>query len=224
MGAGNVARAHLLAPEAPLADLTADWEMCWWLSGYRSVCGVDEVGRGALAGPLVAAAVQLDRAPTSSVQLAQVADSKTLDRAARERLSVLIHDVAAGIGVGEVSAAEIDEMGLGPANRLAMLRAVAALAIEPEVLLLDAMTLDIGLPQVGLIDGDARCLSIAAASIVAKVHRDRLMEDLGQTFGGYGFQRHVGYGTPAHLRAIEELGPCLAHRRSFAPVRRCLPA
>lgn len=203
--------------------LTAEWEQGWWSAGYRSVCGVDEVGRGALAGPLVAAAVQLPWAPTCLDALALVADSKTLDRPTREALSAVVLATADAVGIGEVSAAEIDEVGLGPANRLAMLRAVAALPAEPDALLLDAVTLDLGLPQVGLVDGDARCLSIAAASIVAKVHRDRLMGELGEAFGHYGFQRHVGYGTAAHLRALDEHGPCAAHRRSFAPVRRCLP-
>ena len=136
----------------------------------------------------------------------------------------MVFATADAVGIGEVPASEIDDIGLGPANRLAMLRAVAALASQPDILLLDAMTIDIGLPQVGLIDGDARCLSIAAASIVAKVHRDHLMVELAETFGDYGFQRHVGYGTAAHLRALHEHGPCCAHRRSFAPVRRCLPS
>ena len=204
--------------------LTAEWESGWWSAGYRTVCGVDEVGRGALAGPLVAAAVQLDRESAGSCSLAAVADSKILDRATREALAGTIHEAAGGIGIGEVSAAEIDDLGLGPANRLAMLRAVAALPIEPDAILLDAMTLDLDMPQVGLIGGDARCLSVAAASIVAKVYRDRLMVALGDTLGDYGFDRHVGYGTPTHLRALEELGPCVAHRRSFAPVRRCAPA
>ena len=204
--------------------LSADWEQGWWSAGYRSVCGVDEVGRGALAGPLVAAAVQLGEDSASFDRLSLVADSKTLDRATRVELSIIVGEVAHGIGIGLVSAAEIDEIGLGPANRLAMLRAVVALPVRPDAVLLDAMTVDLDVPQVGLIDGDARCLSIAAASIVAKVHRDRLMTELGDAHGEYGFARHVGYGTPAHLRALSELGPCVAHRRCFAPVRRvCSP-
>ena len=202
--------------------LSTEWEQAWWSAGYRSVCGVDEVGRGALAGPLVAAAVQLSGASACD-RLSLVADSKTLDRGTREELAAVVLGTAEAVGIGEVSATEIDEIGLGPANRLVMLRAVAALTSEPEILLLDAMTIDLAVPQVGLIDGDARCLSIAAASIVAKVHRDRLMVELSQAFGEYGFQRHVGYGTAAHLRALDEHGPCAAHRRSFAPVRRCIP-
>ena len=203
--------------------LSPEWEQGWWSVGYRAVCGVDEVGRGALAGPLVAAAVQLPSGARDNDRLSLVADSKTLDRATREELASVVMATADAVGIGEVAADEIDDMGLGPANRLAMLRAVEALAWEPDILLLDAMTIDIGLPQVGLIDGDARCLSIAAASIVAKVHRDRLMVELAERFGDYGFQRHVGYGTAAHLRALDEHGPCSAHRRTFAPVRRCLP-
>ena len=201
--------------------LTTEWEAGWWSAGYRSVCGIDEVGRGALAGPLVAVAVLLPAGDRVSEALDSVADSKTLDRATRERLSAVVHHQAIGIGIGEVSAGEIDEIGLGPANRLAMLRAVARLPVRPDALLLDATTIDLGVPQVGLIDGDARCLSIAAASIVAKVYRDSLMIELGDSLGAYGFATHVGYGTPAHLHALEEIGPCTAHRRSFAPVRRC---
>lgn len=201
--------------------LTDEWEQAWWSAGYRTVCGVDEVGRGALAGPLVAAAVVLEPDAISSGRLGLVADSKTLDRATRQSLSDVIVDLAADVGIGEVTAAEIDEIGLGPANRLAMVRAVASLSRAPDAMLLDAVTLDLGVPQIGLIDGDARCLSIAAASIVAKVHRDRLMTELGQAHGAYGFDRHVGYGTPAHLRALDDHGPCEIHRRSFAPVLRC---
>ncbi len=200
--------------------LTTEWEQWWWAAGYRSMCGVDEVGRGALAGPLVAAAVQLGPDLALFDRLSIVADSKTLDRATREAASAIVWDVALGIGIGLVSAAEIDEIGLGPANRLAMERAIAALPGHPDVVLLDAMTVDLDVPQVGLIDGDARCLSIAAASIVAKVHRDLLMAKLADVHTGYGFAQHVGYGTPAHLRALAELGPCEAHRRCFAPVRR----
>ena len=200
---------------------STEWEQGWWAEGYAAVCGVDEVGRGALAGPLVAAAVQL-RHGADHGRLGGVADSKTLDRACRERLADIVLDAAEAVGVGEVSAAEIDEIGLGPANRLVMLRAVTAIGREPDVLLVDAMTINLDRPQVGLIDGDARCLSIAAASIVAKVHRDRLMARVAEEHRAYGFERHVGYGTAQHLRALSDHGPCVEHRRSFAPVRRRL--
>lgn len=211
------ARRRVSAVNIPL---TAEWEQGWWSAGYAAVCGVDEVGRGALAGPLVAAAVQLRRG-ADHARLAGVADSKTLDRPMRERQSEIVLAAARAVGIGEVTAAEIDAIGLGPANRLVMLRAVEAMGVPPDVLLVDAMTIDLDRPQVGLIDGDARCLSIAAASIVAKVHRDRLMVRLAEEHGSYGFERHVGYGTAQHLRALSDHGPCVVHRRSFAPVRRC---
>jgi ribonuclease HII len=187
------------------------------------IAGVDEVGRGALAGPLIAASVIL---PMSCVKrknelgksLARINDSKLLTPVVRTELASFITEIAEGIGIGMVSADELDAIGVAAANRLAMERAVLALPTAPSALLLDAAVTDLGLPQVGIIDGDATCLSIAAASIVAKVTRDRMMVDWHQVDNRYGFDQHKGYGTALHLRALRQHGPCALHRRSFAPV------
>jgi ribonuclease HII len=195
------------------------------VQGYRAIAGVDEAGRGAWAGPLVAAAVILP-APdevgeaTLLAQLAGVRDSKTLDHARRERLLPAIEQVARGIGVGWVPADELDRIGLGAANRLAWERAIAALPLAPDFLLLDAFRLPASdLPQEPIIRGDRDCLSIAAASIVAKVTRDRALVALDARFPPYGFGRHKGYGTAAHHAALRLHGPCPEHRQSFAPLR-----
>jgi ribonuclease HII len=189
------------------------------------VAGVDEVGRGAMAGPLVAAAVvlppEIDGDDGSvAAALDGVRDSKLLTQEQRERMLPGICSVALGIGVGVVEVAELDAIGVGPANRLAMQRAVLALPLEPEALVLDATTLDLDLPQVGLINGDAICLSIAAASIVAKVTRDRFMIECDLADPRFGFAAHKGYCTEDHLKALALHGPCHLHRRSFAPVGR----
>lgn len=185
------------------------------------VAGVDEVGRGALAGPLVAAAVILPACTGWELRrlragLAAVRDSKMLAPQQRERLLDHISACACGVGIGMVPADELDEIGVAAANRQAMERAVLALALEPDALLLDACVLDLGLPQVGRIKGDAVCLSIAAASIVAKVTRDRMMTEYHETDSRYGFAIHKGYGTRTHLAALREHGPCAIHRRSFS--------
>ena len=203
------------------------WEGDFWNAGYALVAGVDEVGRGALAGPLVAAAVIFDRIAIEKRSrrekiVASVKDSKLMTRQARETSLEVIEGNAAAIGIGMVECQEIDALGMTAANRLVMERAVFALEFFPGALLLDAFVTDLDMPQVGLIDGDARCLSIAAASIVAKVTRDRLMCSLHAQDSRYGFDQHVGYGTPEHLRALSEYGPAVYHRRSFRPVRECL--
>ena len=203
------------------------WERDFWRSGYSFVAGVDEVGRGALAGPLVAAAVifedrDIERRTTRERIQRSVRDSKLMSRDARELSLRIIQDSAASIGIGTVECSELDQVGMTAANRLAMERAVFALDIEPSALLLDAFVTDLELPQVGLIDGDALCLSIAAASIVAKVTRDRLMIAMHDVDDRYGFNQHVGYGTRAHLCALREYGPAESHRRTFRPVQACL--
>lgn len=203
-------------------------ERAFWRAGLARVAGVDEVGRGALAGPLVAAAVVLPACEGAALgglrrRLADVRDSKQLTPEQRERLLGPIGAVAA-VGVGMVEAAELDAVGLGPANRLAMERAVLALPVVPDALLLDACVLDLDLPQVGLIDGDARCLSVAAASIVAKVARDRLMIAHDRGDPRYGFALHKGYGSPLHQQRLALHGPGPLHRRCFAPVGRCFGA
>jgi ribonuclease HII len=215
-------RSH---PSAVIPDLAP--ERAFWTAGYRFVAGVDEVGRGAMAGPLVAAAVilpadALSPPSATSPALAEVRDSKLLTGEERQRLMPAICAVATAVAVGLVEADELDLIGVGPANRLAMERAVDALPVRPEALLLDATTLDLDLPQVGLIDGDARCLSIAAASIVAKVTRDRFMAACHGADPRFGFAAHKGYATADHLAALDRHGPGPLHRRCFAPVGRSL--
>jgi ribonuclease HII len=196
-------------------------ERSLWEAGYDLVAGVDEVGRGALAGPLVAAAVVLPRDMKVQRSLRplyhQIRDSKTLTPLARSRIAPAIAENALGFAIGVVEAGELDEIGVAAANRLAMERAVATLPISVSALLLDATTIDLSLPQIGLIDGDALSLSIAAASIVAKVTRDQFMDEIDTEDDRYGFIRHKGYGTPEHLEAIRRHGLCWCHRRSYQP-------
>jgi ribonuclease HII len=152
--------------------------------------------------------------------LSNVRDSKLLTAARRETLDVSIRSCAIAVGVGAVSAAALDVIGVAEATRRAMGEALEHLELQVEHLLIDALTLpDRATPQTPLIHGDARCISIACASIVAKVARDRMMDDLDPSFPGYGFLQNKGYGTPQHLSALQQMGPCPIHRRSFAPLR-----
>lgn len=188
------------------------------------VAGVDEVGRGPLAGPLVAAAVVLPPY-LDAPWLSLVRDSKLLAEPRRDQLDRLIRRDALAVAVGSIAVDELDARGLTHANRGAMRLAVERLGVSPEHLLLDALTLpEAPVDQSGLIDGDARCISIACASIVAKVARDAIMRRLDARYPAYGFARHKGYGTAAHLRALDQHGPCPEHRRSFAPVAARLVA
>lgn len=186
-----------------------------WRQGYQRIAGVDEVGVGPLAGPVVAAAVVF---PTD-VRIRGVDDSKKLPAAVRERLAAEIRSAAIAVGVGIVAVEDVDRLNVYQAALEAMRRAVCALSVVPDHLLVDARRVPgIDAPQLPLIKGDARSFSIAAASIVAKVTRDALMTELDARYPEYGFAAHMGYGTRAHLDAIERHGPCPAHRRSFAPV------
>jgi ribonuclease HII len=181
--------------------------------GIGPVAGVDEVGMGPLAGPVVAAAVILPDRPL----VEGLDDSKSLTRAVRERVEAEIRRVAIAIGIGIATVSEIDSLNIYHAGLAAMRRAVESLPRAPRHVLVDARTIPaIGLPQTSFIKGDARVYSIAAASIVAKVHRDRLMQELEREYPGYGFAGHAGYATAEHREAIRRLGPCAAHRRSFA--------
>lgn len=183
--------------------------------GLRRVAGIDEVGVGPLAGPVVAAAVILPEV----VHLPGLNDSKRLTPSTRERLDAAIREQALAVGVGEVSAAAIDRINILQATLLAMRRAVAALGELPDHLLVDARTIPgVSAPQTALVGGDASDGSIAAASIVAKVHRDALMRRIDGEHPGYGFRRHMGYGTAQHLAALWRLGASSIHRRSFRPV------
>jgi ribonuclease HII len=193
-----------------------------WQQGYRLIAGIDEVGRGPLAGPVVAAAVILP-CDSDAPWLLQVRDSKRLRPRKREFLSESIREAAAAIGIGAVSPETIDEKGIVASTRLAMRYAVEQLAQTPDFLLIDAITLpDLAIPQEGIIRGDALSLSIAAASIIAKVARDRLMIEFDSLYPGYGFSRNKGYATPEHLSNLKHLGPCPIHRKSFRPVRELL--
>jgi ribonuclease HII len=183
--------------------------------GLRRVAGIDEVGVGPLAGPVVAAAVILPE----TVDLPKLNDSKKLSRATREALDTAIREQAEAVGIGECDPGEIDRINILQATLQAMRRAVAALGSLPEHLLVDARTIpDVRVGQTPLVGGDGRDGSIAAASIVAKVHRDALMRRYEQEHPGYGFTRHMGYGTAEHLAALRRLGPSPIHRRSFRPV------
>lgn len=195
-------------------------ERALWRAGYDLIAGIDEVGRGALAGPLVAAAVVLPRPRRHDQEFwTSLCDSKLLTPAQRARACAEITARAVGVGIGSVDQHLLDQIGISAANRLAMEQAVLALPCLPDALLLDAVVIDLGLPQIGLIDGDAQSASIAAASIVAKVTRDTLMIASDSSWPVYGFGQHKGYGVARHLAALREHGPCPLHRRSFAPVQ-----
>lgn len=187
--------------------------------GYRYIAGIDEVGRGALAGPVVAAAVILP-CHIDSPWLSRVRDSKQLSPVTRELLSPHIHKGAVAIGIGVVGHEVIDARGIVGATRLAMKLAIDQLSPPAESLLIDYMHLpEVKLPQKGIIGGDSRCFSIACASIIAKVARDQLMVEFDDVYPGYGLARHKGYGTREHIACLGRLGPSTIHRQSFRPVR-----
>jgi len=183
--------------------------------GYRLIAGIDEVGVGALFGPVLAAAVILDLAKP----IRGIRDSKVLDPGKREALAAKIRQSALGWAIGRVEAAEIDQINIYQAGRLAMRKAVLRLNPSPDLLLIDARQLDLDIPQISIIHGDALSVSIAAASILAKVERDSLMREWDRVFPGYGLARHKGYSTPDHKRVLRDLGPTPLHRLSYEPVR-----
>jgi len=190
-----------------------------WAQGAELVAGVDEVGRGPLAGPVVAAAVVLP-AKASFSWLERVRDSKVLMPHRREELAQRIRDEATAFGIGMVPHHVVDVLGIIKATCTAMQAALDELASQPDFVLIDAMRLpQCALSQKAVIHGDAQSLSIACASIVAKVARDRMMLDAERRFEGYGFAHNKGYATREHLDALLRLGPCAIHRRTFAPVR-----
>jgi ribonuclease HII len=199
---------RLCAFEAPL-----------WEKGITLVAGCDEVGMAPLAGPVIAAAVILK----PNARIKGVNDSKQLTPEEREELEPEIRGSCVAVGIGRAEVHEIDSINIYHAGLLALRRAVLALNPQPEHLLVDARKLDgLPMPQQPIIKGDAKSITIGAASIVAKVHRDRLMADLDAEYPGYGFASHKGYPTPDHLEALERLGACDLHRRSFAPVAKAL--
>jgi ribonuclease HII len=206
-------------PAAP--DL--EFEQSLWQQTIIRVAGFDEAGRGAWAGPVVAGAVILPAEISILRTLVGVRDSKQLNPEQRNNLAPRIRASALTWGVGASSSAEIDELGILPATRLAMQRALQALTGSAQHLLIDALFLpDIDTPQTALIKGDQRCLSIAAASILAKTSRDAWMVACEAEYPQYGFARHKGYGTALHQQRLAEYGPCAIHRRTFAPIRDLL--
>ena len=192
-------------------------ERALWREGRNRVAGVDEVGRGPLAGPVLAGAVVLPF--TRARWAAGLRDSKLLSPAAREELAAEVR-ARCDWGLGAVSTQVIDQIGIGPATRLAMRRAVLSLHEPPDALIIDGrQSIESTVEQRPLIDADALCKSVAAASIVAKVARDRLMEELDVRFPGYGLERNKGYASAEHMEALRNLGYSTVHRLSFAPVR-----
>lgn len=183
--------------------------------GYRYIAGIDEVGRGPLAGPVVAAAVILP----DDCQLYELNDSKQLSEKKRNQLYDAILNEALGVGIGQCSCEEIDQYNIYQATKIAMQRAIGQLPQQPDYLLLDAMELPLDIPQESIIKGDAKSISIAAASIVAKVTRDRLMVQYSEQYPHYDFEHNMGYGTKNHLMGLEQYGCCPIHRRSFEPIK-----
>jgi ribonuclease HII len=229
---GHILRSFLLKcdrwsesmSEPVVRGPTLDEERELWQNGYRFVAGLDEVGRGAWAGPVFAAAVILPcSSPDVEVHLSRVRDSKQLSPQQRNNLVAPISEMAVAVSLAQVSCEDVDRLGIVGATRLAMRVAIDGLPLRPDYLLIDALQLpQVLLPQKAIIKGDALCLSISAASIIAKVARDRLLVELDSQYPGYGFAHHKGYGTPEHRRALERLGLCPIHRRSYRPVRDLL--
>lgn len=190
-------------------------ERAAWQSGVRLVCGVDEVGRGPLAGPVTAGAVVM----CEPLYLEFLNDSKLVTEDRRAVLEIAIRERAVSVALGWASHEEIDRLNIAGASKLAMARALAQLSANPERVFVDAFRIpDCPFDQEPIIDGDAKSAAIAAASIVAKVARDRHMTELDAAYPKYGFAHHKGYSTPEHLEALDRFGPCAIHRRSFAPV------
>lgn len=208
--------------DSSLIPLSPDlaFEQNLWQAGINRIAGIDEAGRGAWAGPVTAAAVILPRDQAYSGWLSGVRDSKQLSPAQRFALEPMIRTNALAWGIGFATNTEIDQIGILPATRLAMSRALAALPRLPDHLLIDALFLpEIGVAQTALIKGDRRSLSIAAASILAKTARDHWMMELGEREARYAFSRNKGYGTRSHQAALNCYGPCAEHRFSFAPIK-----
>lgn len=203
-------REEKLKAEMARIDALKEYERKYEREGY--VCGIDEVGRGPLAGPVVACACILPK----DCNILYINDSKKLSKKKREELYDIIMKEAVAVGIGYNSPERIDEINILQATFEAMREAISKLSVTPDILLNDAVTIPgVDIKQVPIIKGDAKSISIGAASIVAKVTRDRLMEDYDKLFPEYGFASNMGYGTAVHIKAIKEIGPCPIHRRSF---------
>lgn len=203
-------REEKLKAEMARIDALKEYERKYESKGY--VCGIDEVGRGPLAGPVVACACILPK----DCNILYINDSKKLSKKKREELYDIIMKEAVAVGIGYNSPERIDEINILQATFEAMREAISKLSVTPDILLNDAVTIPgVNIKQVPIIKGDAKSISIGAASIVAKVTRDRLMEDYDKLFPEYGFASNMGYGTAVHIKALKEIGPCPIHRRSF---------
>lgn len=194
------------------------YERALYENGVECIAGIDEVGRGPLAGPVVAAAVILPK----GCKIRYLNDSKKIPKSKHEAIYQEVMERAVAVGVGIKDAAVIDQVNIYEATKLAMLEALGQLSQEPEHLLIDAMKLDTPIPQTSIIKGDANSLSIAAASIVAKVTRDKMMADYDKEFAGYGFAKNAGYGTAEHLEGLNKLGITPIHRKTFEPIKSML--
>lgn len=203
-------REEKLRQELDRIDALKEYDRKYESEGY--VCGIDEVGRGPLAGPVVACACILPK----DCNILYINDSKKLSKKKREELYDIIMKEAVAVGIGYNSPERIDEINILQATFEAMREAISKLSVTPDILLNDAVTIPgVDIKQVPIIKGDAKSISIGAASIVAKVTRDRLMEDYDKLFPEYGFASNMGYGTAVHIKALKELGPCPIHRQSF---------
>ncbi|HEM6582188.1 TPA: ribonuclease HII [Streptococcus suis] len=191
------------------------YEKALYENGVEFIAGIDEVGRGPLAGPVVAAAVVLPK----GCKIRYLNDSKKIPKSKHEAIYQEVMERAVAVGVGIKDAAVIDQVNIYEATKLAMLEALGQLIQELEHLLIDAMKLDTPIPQTSIIKGDANSLSIAAASIVAKVTRDKMMADYDKEFAGYGFAKNAGYGTAEHLEGLNKLGITPIHRKTFEPIK-----
>lgn len=214
--------AKSLSSASKTASLT--YERQYQTSGCNTIMGLDEAGRGPWAGPVAAGAVclPLERKDLSKA-LMGVRDSKQMTPRQRTQLAEVIKQVAAAWGIGSASNDEIDELGIVPATKLAMKRAFEMANVQPDCLILDSLAWpEMSIPQISLIKGDSLSLSIAAASVLAKVWRDEYMTHLSEKYPQYGFGLHKGYGTPAHQAALKEHGPSPVHRKSFAPIRKLI--
>ncbi|HEM5271131.1 TPA: ribonuclease HII [Streptococcus suis] len=206
------------AAEDARLEAMLSYEKALYENGVEFIAGIDEVGRGPLAGPVVAAAVVLPK----GCKIRYLNDSKKIPKSKHEAIYQEVMERAVAVGVGIKDAAVIDQVNIYEATKLAMLEALGQLSQELEHLLIDAMKLDTPIPQTSIIKGDANSLSIAAASIVAKVTRDKMMADYDKEFAGYGFAKNAGYGTAEHLEGLNKLGITPIHRKTFEPIKSML--
>lgn len=203
------------AAEDARLEAMLSYEKALYENGVELIAGIDEVGRGPLAGPVVAAAVILPK----GCKIRYLNDSKKIPKSKHEAIYQEVMERAVAVGLGVKDAAVIDQVNIYEATKLAMLEALGKLSQEPEHLLIDAMKLDTKIPQTSIIKGDANSLSIAAASIVAKVTRDKMMADYDKEFSGYRFAKNAGYGTAEHLEGLNKLGVTPIHRKTFEPIK-----